>query len=128
MNNGRIAVPSEGIGGLKGVRSQHFGHCDVFTLIDVENGFIKGETLLNNTDHGQGGCMVPVKLLADNGVNAIIVARIGRRPLTGFKEVGIDVFIDTEDPKIEPTVAKLLKDNLKKMELDEACGGGGNCH
>ncbi len=128
MNNGRIAIPSDGNGGLNGIRSQHFGHCDVFTLIDVKNGVIKGESILNNEDHGHGGCMVPVNLLAKNNVNAIIVAGIGRRPLTGFNEVGIDVFVDTDDPKISPTVEKLLKGELQKMSLDEACGGGGNCH
>jgi len=38
MKNGRIAVPSAGKGGLDGHRSEHFGHCDAFTLVDVENG------------------------------------------------------------------------------------------
>jgi predicted Fe-Mo cluster-binding NifX family protein len=129
MEKGRIAVPSDGTGGLNGIRSQHFGHCDVFTLIDIEKGAIKAESILNNRDHKHGGCMVPVNLLSRNDVNVIIVAGIGRRPLEGFKEVGIDVFIDNEDPKIEPTVAKFLKNELKKMDVDEACGGGGgNCH
>ena len=128
MKNGRIAVPTDGEGGLNGIRSQHFGHCDVFTLIDVENGTIKGESKLSNIDHGHGGCMVPVKLLANNDVNAIIVAGIGRRPLAGFNELGIDVFVDTEDPKIKPTIEKFLRDEIKKMDMDEACGGGGNCH
>ena len=127
MNNGRIAIPSDGNGGLKGIRSQHFGHCDVFTLIDIENGAIKTETILNNEDHDHGGCMVPVNLLAKNNVTAIIVAGIGRRPLTGFNEVEIDVYIDTYDPQISPVVEKLIKDDLQKMSLDEACGGG-NCH
>ena len=128
MDNGRIAVPSNGYGGLNGVRSEHFGHCDVFTLIDVENGTIKGESILNNEEHGHGGCMVPVNLLAKNNVNAIIVSGIGRRPLAGFQNVGIEVYVDTVDQEINPTVEKLINDKLKKMSADEACGGGGNCH
>ena len=40
MKNGRIAIPSNGKGGLDATRSGHFGHCDVFTFIDVENGEI----------------------------------------------------------------------------------------
>ena len=128
MNNGRIAVPSNGDGGLNGIRSEHFGHCDVFTLIDVENGAIKRESILNNEEHGHGGCMVPVNLLAKNDVNAIIVAGIGRRPLAGFQNAGIEVYIDTVDHKINPTVEKLINDKLKMMSADEACGGGGNCH
>ena len=37
MTNGRIAIPSDGDGGLDGKRSGHFGHCSVFTIVDVEN-------------------------------------------------------------------------------------------
>jgi len=128
MNNGRIAVPSDGNGGLSGIRSQHFGHCDVFTLIDVENGTVKGESILNNEGHEHGGCMVPVNLLASNKVNAIIVSGIGRRPLEGFQNAGIDVYIDTYDPQISPVVEKLINNELQKMDIDEACDGGGNCH
>ena len=127
MNNGRVAVPSDGNGGLNGIRSQHFGHCDVFTLIDIENGAIKGETIINNGGHEHGGCMVPVTLLANNNVNAIIVAGIGRRPLTGFNNVGIDVYVDTVNPIVITVVNKLINDNLVKMSLDEACGVTGNC-
>jgi len=128
MNNGRIAIPSSGKGGLSGIRSEHFGHCDVFTLIDIEDGAVTGESVLNNMDHSNGGCMVPVNLLASNEVNAIIVAGIGRRPLTGFIDAGIDVYVDTANPHIHPVVEKYLQNQLQKISLDEACGGDGNCH
>lgn len=128
MKSGRIAVPTDGEGGLNGIRSQHFGHCDVFTLIDIKNGVVKGESVLPNKDHGHGGCMVPVKLLAENKVTSVIVAGIGRRPFTGFNEAGIDVYIDAVDPQIKPTLEKFLKNEIQKMEADDACGGGGNCH
>ena len=128
MNNIRIAVPSIGEGGLNGTRSKHFGHCDVFTLIDVKNGIVKKETVLNNEGHGHGGCMVPVNLLANNNVNAVVVSGIGRRPLTGFNNVGIDVYIDTINKNVNTVINKFLNDKLDKMSLDEACRGGGNCH
>lgn len=128
MDNGRIAVPSNGEGGLKSTRSDHFGHCDVFTLIDVENGTIKKESTVSNEEHGHGGCMVPVNLLAHNNVHAIIVAGIGRRPLVGFGEVGIDVYIDKVNLNVNKVVEELINDKLDKISLDEACGGGGNCH
>ena len=77
----RIAVPSEGQGGLDGLRAGHFGHCDVFTLVDVENGEIKEVSILANKEHVQGGCMVPVQLLAENKVQKLVVGGIGMRPL-----------------------------------------------
>ena len=64
MQNGRIAIPSNGEGGLKGTRAGHFGHCDVFTFVDVKEGKIEKVTTLANQEHVQGGCMVPVNLLA----------------------------------------------------------------
>ncbi|MFH2095691.1 MAG: NifB/NifX family molybdenum-iron cluster-binding protein, partial [Bacteroidota bacterium] len=102
MKNGRIAVPSNGQGGLDGTRAGHFGHCEVFTFIDVENGEIKNVSTLQNQEHVQGGCMVPVNLLAEHKVNALVVGGIGMRPLMGFRQVGIDVYYDGERADIRP--------------------------
>ncbi len=128
MKEGRIAVPSMGNGGLEGKRSGHFGHCDVFTLIDVKDGAVTDITILKNQEHSQGGCMVPVNLLAGNNVNALIVGGIGMRPLMGFRQVGIDVYYDAERPDIKPVVEDLLNGNLTVISDDQVCGGGGGGH
>jgi predicted Fe-Mo cluster-binding NifX family protein len=124
VKNGRIAVPSNGSGGLDGQRAGHFGHCDVFTFIDVENGEIKNVSTLQNQEHVQGGCMVPVNLLAGHNVNALIVGGIGMRPLMGFKQVGIAVYHDAERTEIEPVVADLIAGKLAEIKDDQVCGGG----
>ena len=126
MENGRIAVPSNGTGGLNGTRSGHFGHCDVFTLIDIENGNIKNESTVSNQEHSQGGCMVPVNLLAGHDVNALIVGGIGRRPLEGFAQVGIDVYFDSVNPHVKTVVEDLIANKLEKISPDQACSGGGH--
>lgn len=128
MQNGRIAVPSMGEGGLDGVRSGHFGHCDVFTLIDVKDGEIVDVSILQNAEHVQGGCMVPVNLLAENKVNALIVGGIGMRPLAGFRQVGIDVYYDAQRPEIRPVVEDLIAGRLPLIGDDQVCGGGGGGH
>ncbi len=125
MENGRIAVPSNGQGGLDGTRAGHFGHCDVFTFVDVENGEIKNVSTLQNQEHVQGGCMVPVNLLAEHKVNVLIVGGIGMRPLMGFKQVGIDVYYDGERTDIRPVVEDLIADKLQIIANDQVCGGGG---
>lgn len=125
MKNGRIAIPSNGQGGLNGTRAGHFGHCDVFTLVDVENGKIKGVSILQNQEHVQGGCMVPVNLLSENRVSALVVGGIGMRPLMGFRQVGIDVYHDAQRLEIEPVVMDLIAGNLPAIKNDQVCGGGG---
>ena len=124
MKEGRIAIPSMEQGGLGGVRAGHFGHCDVFTLVDVEDGKIKEVTTLPNQEHAQGGCMIPVNLLADNNVNALIVGGIGMRPLMGFRNAGIDVYYDAERAEIKPVVEDLIAGDLQAIGDDEVCGGG----
>ena len=97
MDDGRIAIPCVETGGLDGQRSGHFGHCEVFTLVDVEGGEIKDVTIIPNQSHVQGGCMVPVNLLAEHKVNALIVGGLGMRPLMGFKQVGIMSIMTRKD-------------------------------
>ncbi len=124
MQNGRIAIPSTGSGGLDGERSGHFGHCDVFTLIDVEDGKIKTVTTVPNQEHSQGGCMVPVNILAGHKATALIVGGIGMRPLMGFKQVGIDVYHDAVRMDIRPVVEDLIAGKLQTIQKDQVCGGG----
>jgi len=125
MQNGRIAIPSMEAGGLDGKRSGHFGHCDTFTLVDVKAGVIEKVTIIANQSHVQGGCMVPVNLLAENQVNALIVGGIGMRPLMGFRQVGIDVYHDDQRPDIRPVVEDLIAGKLAMISDNQVCGGGG---
>jgi predicted Fe-Mo cluster-binding NifX family protein len=115
-------------GGLDGKRSGHFGHCDVFTLIDVKDGAIEKVSILPNQSHVQGGCMVPVNLLSDNQVNALIVGGIGMRPLMGFRQVGIEVYHDDQRPDIRPVVEDLIAGKLPMIADNQVCGGGGGGH
>jgi predicted Fe-Mo cluster-binding NifX family protein len=124
MEEGRIAIPSMSPGGLDAQRSGHFGHCDVFTFVDVEKGQIQSVTTVPNGGHVQGGCMVPVNLLAQHNVKALIVGGIGMRPLMGFRQVGIDVYYDTTRAEIRPVVEDLIAGKLPPIGDDQVCGGG----
>ncbi len=125
MSRVRIAVPSEGEGGLDGLRAGHFGHCDVFTFIDLEDGEIKNVTILPNVSHVQGGCMVPVNLLASHNVDALIVGGIGMRPLMGFRQVGINVYHEGDRQEIRPVVEDMIAGKIPLISDGQVCGGGG---
>lgn len=125
MTRVRIAVPSDGEGGLDGMRAGHFGHCDVFTFVDVEEGKIVDVTVLANKEHVQGGCMVPVNLLAEHKVDALIVGGIGMRPLMGFRQVGIKVYHEAETRQIRPVIEQMLAGQVPLISENQVCGGGG---
>ena len=125
MTRVRIAVPSDGEGGLDGLRAGHFGHCDVFTFVDVEEGKIVDVTVLANKEHVQGGCMVPVNLLAEHKVDALIVGGIGMRPLMGFRQVGIKVYHEAETREIRPVIEQMLAGQVQLISENQVCGGGG---
>jgi predicted Fe-Mo cluster-binding NifX family protein len=68
---------------------------------------------------------VPVNLLAQNQVNALIVGGIGMRPLMGFRQVGIDVYHDDQRQDIRPVVEDLISGRLPMIADNQVCGGGG---
>ena len=125
-----LAVPSNNPGGLEAGRSDHFGHCDVFTLVKIEDNAITDVTLATNQEHGAGGCMVPVQFLKDRGVDAIVVGGIGARPMQGFQEVGIVVYYaDRNTAKsVQDVVDGMIAGQFPVIRADQACQGHGNCH
>lgn len=127
----RIAVPSNQPGGLGADRSDHFGHCDLFTVIDLdEQRQVKEVSTLANGGHEAGGCLVPVQVLHQAAVQAIIVGGMGARPLQGFADAGIVVhFADQGTMKtVGEVVTGFVANSLPIMHPSQACKGAGNCH
>jgi predicted Fe-Mo cluster-binding NifX family protein len=124
MERKTVAIPSMHPGGLEASRSGHFGHCDVFTLVHVEDGEVRDVSVVNNAPHVQGGCEAPVNLLHSSGAHAIIVGGIGMRPLMGFKQMGIDVYFGPYGETVGAVVQDLLAGRLDLIGDDQVCGGG----
>lgn len=124
MDKLRIAVPSTTPGGLDVEIGAHFGHCDLYTIIDVENGAVATVSTLPNVPHVQGGCMAPVNYLAQNGVKVLIAGGMGMRPLMGFNQVGVDVFYGANAPSVGVAVDAFLKGALTRFTAEYTCGGG----
>ena len=124
MEKARIAVPSAHPGGLEAEVGAHFGHCDLYTIIDVENGVVTSVSTLPNVPHQQGGCMAPDNHLAQNGVNLLIAGGMGMRPLMGFAQVGITVYHGGEAASVGDAVAAFLSGNLATFSMNNTCGGG----
>jgi predicted Fe-Mo cluster-binding NifX family protein len=110
--------------------SDHFGHCDLFTIVTMQGNEVLAVSTVNNVPHGAGGCLAPIGLLAEKGVDSIVVSGMGKRPLAGFQDAGINVFWAARSPK--PTIKELVEEfcnsTRQPMELTQACKGHGDCH
>lgn len=122
----RLAFPTMQAGGLESERSGHFGHCDCFTLVDIDEGRVVSVTTIENPPHAEGGCLAPVGTLAAAGVDSLVVAGMGMRPLAGFADAGIRVFFENETARVDTVLEKLLAGELPEMDPSAACSGG--CH
>ena len=79
-----LAVPSCMPGGLDAQMGMHFGHCDIYTIVEIEDNAIKAVSTLENVPHQQGGCMAPVQHLASHGVKALLAGGMGIVPFVGY--------------------------------------------
>lgn len=121
----KVAVPSMAPGGVESQLSAHFGHCDFFTLADVEDGEIKNVDILANEGHVQGGCMAPVMFLKQAGAEALIAGGMGARPLAGFQQVGIQVFFNEGAPTVGEALRLYIAGQTRVFGPAQTCGGGG---
>lgn len=119
-----VALPSMNPGGLDSELSAHFGHCDMFTLVTLEDGQVEEITILPNAPHEQGGCMAPVNFLAQNGAKVLVAGGMGMRPLMGFNSVGIEVFHNNGLNQVGQAVTALAEGRLPRFGQDMTCGGG----
>jgi predicted Fe-Mo cluster-binding NifX family protein len=124
MESITIAIPSELPGGLDAAIGQHFGHCDIYTIVVAQDGKVVDVRTLPNVPHQQGGCMAPVNHLAQNGVQVLIAGGMGMRPLMGFQQVGIRVFHGSGAPTVGQAVQALLMGSLPAFGMEFTCGGG----
>lgn len=123
MEAGIIAVPSIFPGGLDVGVSPHFGQCDVYTLIEIVGSHIEDVSILPSLPHQHGGCLEPVRMLADMKVTAILVGGIGMRPLTGFNNAGITVYQANTKLSVLDAVISVLERTAKEFTSSDACGG-----
>lgn len=127
----RVAIPTNALGGLDASRSGHFGHCDVFTVIDISpDNTMADVTTIDNIAHDAGGCMAPVTLLKDAKVEAIVVAGLGKRPMQGFSEVGIAVYYADQEKvaDVKSVFENMVAKKLPVMHPEQVCKGSGNCN
>ena len=104
----KIAVASEGK-----MVTEHFGHCEGFTIFETENNQIKSQEFIPNPGHRPG--FLPV-FLHDKGVNVIISGGMGSGAVDIFNEKGIEV-ITGASGDAKTAVNSYLQGKLKSTVL-----------
>lgn len=124
----RIAIPSVNPGGLEAALMPHFGHCDVFTIVEMEDGKISKVSTLPNIPHEHGGCTAPVQYLAGQGVKVMLAGGMGMRPLQAFMQSGIEVRYAGADGSVGQAVQAFAEGKLPAFGDNGLCKGGCGNH
>ncbi|MDK2808745.1 MAG: hypothetical protein PWP24_1482 [Clostridiales bacterium] len=81
----RVAVASEGM-----MVSEHFGHCEGFTLYDIDDLQVKEKSFVQNPGHKPG--FLPV-FLKEQMTDVIIAGGMGETAQALFGDNGIEVVV-----------------------------------
>jgi len=102
----RYAIPVSG-----GVVATHFGHCEQFALIDVDEATkeITGKETVPSPGHQPG--LLPV-WLAEQGTSVIIASGMGSRAQSLFQQNHIKVIINALESDPEKAVLSHLSGTL----------------
>jgi predicted Fe-Mo cluster-binding NifX family protein len=103
----KIAIPL-----AAGRLCMHFGHCEQFALVDVDEVAQKGRgtTLLTPPPHEPG--LLP-RWLHEQGADVVIAGGIGQRAQQLFAQSGIRVLVGAPVGTPEELVAAYLEGSLK---------------
>lgn len=93
----------------RGVLCQHFGHCEQFAVMQVQQGKIDSLELLTPPPHEPG---VFPRWLGDLGVNLIIAGGMGQRALNFLAQGGIKVITGAPDLEPETLIKEYLSGTL----------------
>jgi predicted Fe-Mo cluster-binding NifX family protein len=107
----RVAVATEGDKGLEDKVSHGFGHCETFTLLDIEDGEIKKIEVIANPaesiNHGRGPLLA--QHLAKMNVKVVIEGEFGPGASAMLEEYGIKM--------LRITPGELVANALKNSSL-----------
>ncbi|HQP09763.1 MAG TPA: NifB/NifX family molybdenum-iron cluster-binding protein [Candidatus Omnitrophota bacterium] len=114
----RIGITLEDDRGMEGEVAQHFGQCRYFFLADVQDNKITGtNVVLNNAQHGGGGCQAVDEMLRHK-VDYVIAGGMGGGAQQKFARAGVKVF--GYSGKVRDALDDFLKGPLGGLD---ACKG-----
>ena len=117
----KVAFP---IANEEGLLADHFGRAPLFSVYNQEES--KMEIISNTGDHFGGKQPVPV-ILQQNNIKVLICKGLGRKAISMFDQMNIEVYITTE--QIVSDALQAYKDGkLVKANEADGCSGRGHQH
>ncbi|MCO5380844.1 MAG: NifB/NifX family molybdenum-iron cluster-binding protein [Methanosarcina barkeri] len=118
----KIAIPSMSDSGLESDVCAHFGSCEYFTIVDVQDKeAITGiETVSNVSPEGEHNCAAPAIVLKSYNVDTVLVSGIGGRPLMSLAEKKIKVFAGATG-KVSDAVQDYNNGLLQELSTTGTC-------
>ncbi|HNX06932.1 MAG TPA: NifB/NifX family molybdenum-iron cluster-binding protein [Bacteroidales bacterium] len=101
----KIAIPLE-----NGVLCAHFGHCQTFAIVSVENNVITGIEEVIPPEHVPG--LYP-KWVASFGVTDVIAGGMGQQAIMLFNQQNINAFVGAPIKNAQELVADFLENKLQ---------------
>jgi predicted Fe-Mo cluster-binding NifX family protein len=114
----KIAVPT-----TDGLLCNHFGQCESFTLIEVENNQIQSQVQIDPPVHERGAFPF---FLAKKGVDVVISGGMGTRALELFARHNISVYLGASQQEPRSLVKKYLHGQLEDSR--DLCGHDQKSH
>ena len=117
----RIAVATKGNDGLEDVVSDVFGRAKTFTIVDVEDEQIKGDSILENpgVSYKHGAGPIVAKMLVDNCVNMVIAYVLGFGAEGLLKQHKIEHVSINPNTKVETAVREVIRKNKENVIVNE---------
>jgi predicted Fe-Mo cluster-binding NifX family protein len=119
MGRIRVAIPCLGEASPSSQVSPHFGRCDSYAIITVQDGKVESVESLSNSTHTD--CSSPVRMLAERGVQLMLVAGMGMRPYMSFRQQGIEVNYGISGT-VEEALRSYINNETIPMTEDTLCG------
>jgi predicted Fe-Mo cluster-binding NifX family protein len=102
--NKRIAIPM-----AAGKLSAHFGHCEAFAFVDVQDSKIVKVSSFDPPEHQPG--TFP-RWVAAQGATDVLAGGMGPQAVTLFNQAGVNVFVGAPIKSAEELVEDFLNDRL----------------
>ncbi len=118
-----IAIPLE-----NGLLCEHFGHCESFAIVSIENNEIVEIKNIVPPEHIPG--LYP-KWVAQFGVTDVIAGGMGQKAINLFNEQKINAFVGAPVKTAEELTKDFIENTLSLSANycdHDAKGGHGGCH